>query len=73
MNKFDWTERYEKIKNDPKFLKEFEYYLEDLILKIRENERSIIKADEAIYDFIERYVVKRRKEKINQILRKKDI
>lgn len=73
MNKYDWQERYNQLSNDPNFIKEFEKYIRDLILKINTPDKMTMKVDENIYGFIENYVKNKRKNKINQILRKKDI
>lgn len=72
MNKYDWQERYNQLSNDPNFIKEFEKYIRDLILKIS-TDKITIKVDKIIYEFIENYVKNKRKNRINQILRKKDI
>ena len=53
-------------------MKEFEKYVRDLILKIS-TDKITIKVDKIIYEFIENYVKNKRKNRINQILRKKDI
>jgi hypothetical protein len=73
LNKYDWQERYNQLSNDPNFIKEFEKYIRDLILKINTPDKMTMKVDENIYGFIENYVKNKRKNKINQILRKKDI
>ena len=72
MKKYDWQERYNQLSNDPNFMKEFEKYIRDLILKIS-TDKITIKVDKIIYEFIENYVKNKRKNRINQILRKKDI
>ena len=73
MNKYDWQERYNQLSNDPNFIKEFEKYIRDLILKINTPDKMTMRVDENIYGFIENYVKNKRKNKIHQILRKKDI
>lgn len=72
MKKYDWQERYNQLSNDPNFMKEFEKYIRDLILKIS-TDKITINVDKIIYEFIENYVKNKRKNRINQILRKKDI
>jgi len=72
LNKYDWQEKYNQLSNDPNFMKEFEKYVRDLILKIS-TDKITIKVDKIIYEFIENYVKNKRKNRINQILRKKDI
>ena len=70
---FDWQEKYEQLINDPKFIKEFDNYIRDLINKVNNTDRKTIKVDEDIYTFIQNFIKNKRKRKINQILRKKDI
>ena len=73
MKKFDWTDKHQQLSTDPSFVKEFEFFLKKLINKVKDPNQKLIKVDETIYQFIEDYIIKKRKNNINKILRKKDI
>lgn len=73
MIKFDWSEKYQLLADDSEFIKEFDQYMQDLISEIRNSEKIVIKVDQRIYDFIEDYIRKKRKKRIESILRKKYI
>jgi cytochrome oxidase Cu insertion factor (SCO1/SenC/PrrC family) len=73
LKKFDWTDKHQKLSNDPSFVIKFEVFLKKLITKVRNPDEKFIKVDEIIYHFIENYIIQKRKKNINKILRKKDI
>lgn len=73
MKKFDWSEKYQLLANDSEFLKKFENFMQKLILEIRDQNNKVIKVDQTIYNFIDDYIIEKRKKNINKLLRKKDI
>ena len=73
MNKFDWSQKYELLIDDKEFIKEFDIHIQNLISEIKNSEKVVIKVDERIYNFIEDYIRNKRKNRINSLLRKKDI
>ena len=71
--KFLWHENYKKLSGDAIFEEEFQEFITGLFDKSRDNSVITLKIDEEIQKFLEKYLFRLRKEKIEKILGKKDI
>jgi hypothetical protein len=68
-----YTERYTELIKNADFEKRFMTFLEGLISNVKKENKKTINVDKMITQFIDDYIKESRKEKIEIILRKKDI
>lgn len=68
-----WHDAYKKLSGDPIFDEEFQKFILKIIEQSQDNKVITIKVDEEIQKFMNMYVSKLRKDKIERILGKKDI